>query len=165
MAISYVWKIDALDCKTSECDLTDVIITSHYRITAVDGNYSASAYSTVQMHEPDPNNFIPFEEITQEQAIQWTKDALGAETVAAYEASLEKQIAEQKAPTITTKVPSSWSAPIEPIVEPTVPEIDMVPPPVIPEVPVPEEVVAPVVEPTVEPVVEPAVEPVAEPSV
>lgn len=140
MTISYVWKIDALDCKTSDGNLQDVIITSHYRVTAVDGNYSASAYSTIQMHEPDPNNFIPFDEITQEQAIQWTKDALGAETVTAYESSLEKQIEEQKAPTIITKVPSSWSVPV---IEPIVPEIDSVPPPVTPEV------AEPVVEPSV----------------
>lgn len=43
---------------------------------------------TVFLGPPDPNNYIPFSDITEAQAIQWAKDALGPETVSEIEADL-----------------------------------------------------------------------------
>jgi hypothetical protein len=51
----------------------------------------ASSYGSVGLGAPDPDNWTPFGDITEEQAIQWTKDALGPETVSGIEESLLQQ--------------------------------------------------------------------------
>ena len=51
----------------------------------------ANSYGSVGLGAPDPDNWTPFEDITQEQAIQWAKDALGPETVSGIESGLLEQ--------------------------------------------------------------------------
>ena len=72
--------------------------------TAVMSNFTISedgqsvTYS-VNLLPADAKNFIPYADITQAEAIQWTQDALGASRVAAMEAEVQAQIDAQKVPT------------------------------------------------------------------
>ena len=53
--------------------------------------------------------FTPYEDLTQDQVVGWTKDALGDEQVAATEANVAAQIETQKNPPVVTP-PLPWSA-------------------------------------------------------
>lgn len=66
-----------------------------------DGN-TGSVYGSIGL---DGELVTPFEQLTEAQVVQWVKDAMGAETLAAHEANVAAQIAEAKAPKVATGMP------------------------------------------------------------
>ena len=110
MTIQYTWTISALDCKPQVGDMVDYVVTSHWRVTGDDGEgHSGQVYSTVSfVVDPDKPNFVPFEDITEAMAIQWTQDALGEEQVAAIYTSIGTQIENEINPPIVTP-PLPWT--------------------------------------------------------
>jgi hypothetical protein len=104
MNITYT--IENLDRQTSD----DLVITAHWRVSAVDGKHTVGAYGSVGFTRGD--NFTPFEELTEEQVIAWVKSQLEVEQL---EASLAQMIAGQKQPTKASGTPWSVVAP-QPVV-------------------------------------------------
>ena len=76
------------------------VITAHWNASVVDGDYSARAYGT-QSFEPNPDSpeFIPYEDLTEEEVVGWLTLDEGLE------ANLEAQIESQKNPTDASGVP------------------------------------------------------------
>ena len=71
-----------------------------------DGVYSSGAYGSVGFERPE--NLIPFADLSEDDVIGWTKQALGGdEKVAEIENALQKQLDEQRAPSVANGVP--WS--------------------------------------------------------
>lgn len=68
------WKIEALDVKPQDGDLTNVVITAHWRCSAVQDDKVASVYSTCSFQQPE-DSFVPYDELTEEQVIQWCWNA------------------------------------------------------------------------------------------
>jgi len=97
MAIEYTWQVAQMERQSSD----NFVITVHYRINAVDGDYSASTYGTVGYTQGE-ESFVPFDDLTEETVIGWLKESLDAETV---EASLASQIEAQKAPATIAGLP------------------------------------------------------------
>ena len=94
------WKIAQLERETSD----GFVFTSHYTVDANDGTYSAGAYGSVGFQRPE--NLIPFADLTEAQIITWTQEAIGgAEKVAEIEAALQKQLDEQRAPSVASGLP------------------------------------------------------------
>ena len=106
MAITYNWEISCLNCIPQVGDLTDYVCVSHWRCTGDDGEgHTGHVYSTVNFTvDPDKPNFVPFDQITEEQAIEWTQQALGEEQVAAVYTSIDSQIEDAVNPKIVTPV-------------------------------------------------------------
>ena len=94
------WSIAQMERNTSD----DFVVTVHYRVNAVDGDYSASSYGTCGYTQSE-ESFIPYADLTEETVVGWVKESLDAETV---EASLASQIEAQKAPATVTGIP--WAA-------------------------------------------------------
>jgi hypothetical protein len=98
-----VWVISQMEVRNSEDNLNDVVIIVHYRrqATEVDGDktYFAETYSTVNLPNPDPANFIPYNQLTKEEVENWLNQVLPVE---AMDASLDAQIEQQKHPQTST---------------------------------------------------------------
>ena len=92
MAIT--WSIVQLDYAVSLDSETDVVNNSHWQCVDVDaaGN-QGRVYGSVAIPTDDITNFIPYTDITEAQALEWTKTALGAEEVASMEANVAAQLA------------------------------------------------------------------------
>ena len=108
MTTAFTWDIAQLERTVSD----GIVYTAHYTIAANDGIYSASAYGSIGLEQPDPDDIIPFADLTPDLVISWTKNelskGLGNENkVAEIEAALQKQIDEQHAPTKAQGLP--WS--------------------------------------------------------
>ena len=102
MAIVYTWSFPQFDVVPSEDGLTDVVQTIHWTYTAVDGDHTAGAYGTVGLGAPNPTDFIPYANLTE----QWTIDAVSASVdVPAMQASLAQQIADQINPPVVPMAP------------------------------------------------------------
>jgi hypothetical protein len=99
---AFTWNVAQMERHTAD----GVIFTVHYTVDANDGTYSAGAYGSIGLEQPDPETMIPYAELTPEVVIGWVKEKLGGEEkVAEIEAALQAQIDEQRQPTKAAGVP------------------------------------------------------------
>ena len=93
------WTIAQLERNTADGG----VVVAHWRVTAVDGDYSASSYGTVSF-TPDATDpaFVPFESLTEADVIAWVAAELDVDAITA---SLQANIDEQKAPKSVAGVP------------------------------------------------------------
>lgn len=97
MSATITWNISQLDRQTSDGFVT----TAHWQASAVDGDYTASVYSTCSWSDGTPT--VPYDQLTQEMVLGWVwtngvdKDAT--------EASLIAQIDAKKNPVTAVGVP------------------------------------------------------------
>lgn len=92
------WKISTLDREVSNGYVT----TAHWQCYAVDGEFSASAYSTCGWPEGTPT--IPYANLTEATVLGWVWESVDK---TATEASLAAQIALLKNPVKASGTP--WS--------------------------------------------------------
>jgi len=88
--------IAQLDRQTSD----GLVTTAHWRVDAVDGDYSAGSYGTVGFERGE--TFIAYDSLTEAQVIAWVKDKLDVEEI---EAGLQAQIDAKKNPVTATGTP------------------------------------------------------------
>jgi len=101
---TFTWAINTLERTTAD----GVVFTVHYTVNAEDGTYSAGAYGSVGLEQPDPEALIPYADLTPELVIGWVKDKLGEEAVTNVETALQGQLDEQRSPSKAQGVP--WAA-------------------------------------------------------
>lgn len=91
------WTISQLDRKTADGFVT----TAHWQVTAVDGEHTASIYSTCSWADGTVN--IPYDQLTQETVLGWVW-ANGVDKTAT-EAALAAQIEAKKNPVTASGTP------------------------------------------------------------
>jgi len=106
---TFNWDCRTVDVYPTDGEYTDVVYNVHWRVTGTSdqldpqGNpYSATNIGTQVVPTDSITTFIPFEDLTNEEAVQWTQDAMGAEQVASIEESIESQIQNLINPTSIT---------------------------------------------------------------
>ena len=103
MSITYNWTIGNLEYNN---DSDQGVVIAHWRCTGVDGDYSASAYST-QSFTPDPSadGYVAYDSLTEATVIGWVQNAVDQ---TATEASIASKIETQKNPTTLSGTP--WNS-------------------------------------------------------
>ena len=99
--MSIQFKIANLDRDTTDGFVT----TAHWTASKTQGEFSAGSYGSVGFTKENGVNLIPYADLTQTTVIGWVEASLGADTLAAMEASYDAQIAEQQAPSKATGTP------------------------------------------------------------
>lgn len=110
---TFTWKINSIQVMQSPQPNTAVM--SNFTILGKDGDVTGSVTYSVNLLPADAAKFTPFDQVTEEMAIQWTKDALG-DRVAAMEAEVQKQIDDQAVP-VPQAVTLPWKKEEEPQTE------------------------------------------------
>ena len=84
-------------------DDNKAVTIAHWRVSAQDGDYTASSYGT-QSFEADPESpdYVAFADLTEEIVLAWVKDSLDTDEI---EANLASQIEAQKAPATLSGLP------------------------------------------------------------
>ena len=100
--ITYDWNCKTVDVHPQEDEQTDVVYNVHWTVTGVDGDYSSSAIGTQTVPLSEGSTFIPFEDLTNEIVVEWTKEAMGEETVASIETGIANQVETLINPTSVT---------------------------------------------------------------
>ena len=90
------WTISQLDRNTSD----GLVTTAHWQATAVDGEHTASIYSTASWADGTVN--IAYDALTPETVLGWVWESVDK---TATEAALAAQIALQKAPVTASGTP------------------------------------------------------------
>ncbi len=93
------WTISTLERNTSDGGVT----VAHWRVSEVDGDYSASSYGTVGF-TPDASadGFIAYGVLVEDTVLNWVWEQLDKDAI---EASLTSNIELQKNPTTADGVP------------------------------------------------------------
>ena len=106
MSITYTWAFPQFDVAKSEDGLTDVVKVIHWTYLGRDGEYTANAYGTVSLGPPNPDDFIPYADLTEQWAIDVCSNRLD---IPQMEAALATQINNEKNPPIVV-LPPPWLA-------------------------------------------------------
>jgi len=103
---NFKWVFGPMDCYVDKDGLTDVVYNVNWRYEATrevdEKTYFADMYGSTVVGFPDPNNFVPYNEITEEMVIGWMEAAMD---VPAMQTNLDKQIDLQIKPVIVVLPP------------------------------------------------------------
>jgi hypothetical protein len=83
------------------CNDTEVVGTGNDAVSHYGSSYGTCSFTP----DSSADGYTAYAEITEAQAVQWCKDSIGADAVTAIEASIAAQIADSKAPAVSTGVP------------------------------------------------------------
>ena len=103
MAIGYTWNVSTVDTYPTLDGNADVVYNVHWRLTATDDEYTASAYGTQSIDTSSLSNFKPFDKLTSDIVKGWVINAMGKEAITNLETGLDAQIESEKNPTSVTK--------------------------------------------------------------
>jgi hypothetical protein len=101
-----VWTINSLS--TLNVPEPETAVMSNFTIA----ESGQSVTYSVNLLPADASKFTPYADITQDMAVAWTKDALGADRVTAMEAEVDALIAQAAIPAPQPQ-PLPWVAPEE----------------------------------------------------
>lgn len=96
---TYTWRINAVDCYTSKDGLEKVAYNVHWSFFATNGEHTASMIGVQSVGEPNPDNFVAFDQLTEEQVVSWITASMDVEQM---QLNLDKQIEELVAPKVVT---------------------------------------------------------------
>jgi len=96
---NYTWRINAVDCYTSKDGLEKVAYNVHWSYFATNGEHTASMIGVQSVGEPNPENFVAFEDLTEDDVISWISASMDVEQM---QANLDKQIEDLVAPKVVT---------------------------------------------------------------
>jgi hypothetical protein len=106
---TYNWNCKTVDCYPEQDKEADVVYNVHWIVTGVSdevdskGNpYSATNIGTQALDTSQITEFIPFDQLTNDEVVAWTKGAMGEEQVDSIEASIQSQIDSLITPTSVT---------------------------------------------------------------
>ena len=102
-ATTFTWAVGTMDRILS----SGAVTTCHYTVSANDGTYSAGAYGSVGLDQPESDSDLtPYADLTESWAVAAVQAKLGgADKVAEIEAALQARIDEQRTPTKGTGTP------------------------------------------------------------
>ena len=100
------WCIEWCQTTPSSADPSMCVLQIGWRANGVDDAYSSTIYSTVSLPPANPDDYIPYSELTQEDMLNWCWSN-GVDR-AATEAALAQMIENQKKPPVI-QPPLPWS--------------------------------------------------------
>ena len=115
---TYNWNCKTVDCYPEQDNEADVVYNVHWIVTGTSEDsegksYSATSIGTQTLDTSQITNFIPFDQLTNDEVVAWTKGAMGDEQVASIEASIQSQIDSLITPTSVTLTIGDPVPPIE----------------------------------------------------
>ena len=101
----YEWSFGNLTCFKEYEGQVDVVSGIPWTLTATDGAYSASDFSTVVVSYSVGDPFIAFADLTKANIEGWVEEVLDVDAI---KQRLDDEVAEQQSPT-TESLPTPWS--------------------------------------------------------
>jgi hypothetical protein len=87
--MQYTWEFPQFIVNPSSDGLSNVVTAINWVCTGTNGLVTSSSSGTVQLGSPNPAEFIPYADITQEMAFQWVSQSI---SITGVEAGIAAQI-------------------------------------------------------------------------
>jgi hypothetical protein len=109
--ISYTWRVGAMECYPDFSGYIDYVFTVHwdclsYYSGVSGGPYNGRVYSCTLV-PLNTGEFIPYQNLTENQVLTWVWDTIGEDQKNAYQNSAGEQILNQITPPIV-QLPLPW---------------------------------------------------------
>lgn len=104
MPINFEWKIEQMEVYPEKNGYSNVVFNIHWRCNASDENYFATSYGTVAVIFDEKSEFVPYDDLSKNQVINWVKNSLGNDQVKKIEDGLLEKIDKMKKPTVAIKL-------------------------------------------------------------
>jgi hypothetical protein len=119
MSVTYEWDVESIDVVEALGDAAHVVCRVVWKCTATDGEKSKSMIGVQDLNIDNiGDTFIPYDELTKEQILEWTKVWLN---VPAIEKSILPNVYTKSFAPDTTPLPETSSTGETVVVEPIVP--------------------------------------------
>jgi hypothetical protein len=105
MSTVFNWNIVKLECKPTLGELTDVVVTVHWRCEGVNGDASAFSFGGTSLEFNEESTFVPYQDLTKEQVLAWLWD--GPVNKQAVEDYVENEIQDRLNPKVVAP-PLPW---------------------------------------------------------
>jgi len=100
--MNYTWSFPQFIVSPYYDGLTNVVTSVNWVCTGTNGNITSSASGTVNLGTPNPAEFVPYADITQEMAYAWVSQCIsmpGVESgIAAQVNQLSQPVTQSQAP-------------------------------------------------------------------
>ena len=120
--VTYNWNCRTVDAYVEQNEEADVVYNVHWIVTGTsdevdpqDNPYSATSIGTQTLDTSEITNFIPFDQVTNEEVVDWTQAAMGPQQVASIETGIASQIESMIHPTTVTLTVGEPVPPIPPV--------------------------------------------------
>ena len=97
MAYTYAWEIKNLR-KVSTNDINNAIIGTQWKVTATNADGITGQFdgaTPFDLHTIDTGSFTPFDELTEEKVLGWSKDVVSGSASTSYWMHINQQITKQ----------------------------------------------------------------------
>jgi hypothetical protein len=109
MAITYTWKITGLKTKDVSDDKPAAVVQTYWQKIGTDENGNEGTFSGATPFTVDPTDesgpFIPFEDLTEEDVLDWIKTVVVGGYADHVNGQIAKQIEEKISPVIENRLP------------------------------------------------------------
>jgi len=100
------WAVQSMMVKMQEAGQTDVVYLVDWLASDTDGTNEARNGGQTEIPAPT-GTFIPYDQLTEQQVLNWVWAVMGDETKAALEANLNTQIVYMQQPPVIS-LPLPW---------------------------------------------------------
>lgn len=109
MAITYTWKITGLKTKDVSEDKPAAVVQTYWQKIGTDENGNEGTFSGATPFTVDPSDesgpFIPFEELTEEDVLDWIKTVVVGGYADHVNGQIAKQIEDKISPVVENRLP------------------------------------------------------------
>lgn len=109
MAITYTWKITGLKTKDASDDKPAAVVQTYWQKIGTDENGNEGTFSGATPFTVDSSDesgpFIPFEDLTEEDVLDWIKTVVVGGYADHVNGQIEKQIEEKISPVVDNRLP------------------------------------------------------------
>ena len=91
MELTYTTLVIGLVKKGFIDSVSDAVIEVHYRMEGSDNNGNTTGINFVLKCEVDPNNFVPFNSITERQVLSWISNSLSEDELNNRKSAIQDQ--------------------------------------------------------------------------
>jgi hypothetical protein len=100
--MKYTWSFPQFIVNPTSGGLSNVVTAINWICTGTDGLVTSSSSGTVQLGSPNPAEFVPYDQITQEMAFNWVSQSI---SVSGVESAIAAQIKQISAPQLQPQNP------------------------------------------------------------
>lgn len=103
MSITYTWKLTRFKKLDNSNNLSNIVFQTYWEKEGTDEHGNTGKFSGATPFDPsvvDPNNFTPYESLTEEIVLGWIKSVV----VGTYEEHVNEQIANQISEKVNTQI-------------------------------------------------------------
>ena len=114
MTITYTLNIDSVNTTnltelfnngiSTPVNCPDTVYSVNYTYSGTDGQNTVSVSGTIGVGNPDPSKFLPIQNVTTAQALEWALASFAPDDLRCFQNAIEAQLEAKKAPIVKLNV-------------------------------------------------------------